>query len=80
MSDPVIQPNRKFEEIYDAIAAARLGDFELAVTHLQKAQEDVDTVVSDRRQPIVCIALTSVLQAKLLDCTFIQLCGACLSD
>ncbi|RPD79629.1 hypothetical protein L226DRAFT_255050 [Lentinus tigrinus ALCF2SS1-7] len=47
---------RKFEEIYDAIVAARSGDFDLAVTHLQKAQEDVDTV------------------AKMLDCTFIQLC------
>ncbi|TFK79925.1 alpha/beta-hydrolase [Polyporus arcularius HHB13444] len=37
---------RRFEEVYDAIVAARAGDLDLAVTHLQKAQEDVDTVAA----------------------------------
>ena len=46
MSERNVHPCRKFDEIYDAIAAARAGDLELAVTHLEKAQEDVNTVVS----------------------------------
>lgn len=57
MSERNVHSCRKFDEIYDAVAAARAGDLELAVTHLEKAQEDVNTVVSIHPQRIICKVL-----------------------
>jgi hypothetical protein len=57
-----------------AITAARNHQFDQAAEHLKAAQEDIDTVVSILAY--ICESpLTDEIQAKALDCTFIQLCG-----
>ena len=65
------------------IIAAREGDYEGALGHLEAAQEDINTVVSSAVSSAYCldVELMHCPQAEALDCTFIQLCGrfCCLS-